>query len=278
MTTVHAALGTTTPLVPQIVGDYVIRALGASDVGPTLSLFERVFQQHEPVTKHLGLGLAAMKTMTNSAGYRALAEDGLTAIVEHGPSQELVGFRIAGDLARQTSPRLGERFEQVVVRMMDRFPRLTSILGAPFYENLYGLLAYNHLEHVNIDRWLEHRHPQVSARIPRGAAVKMAGIGLLPEHRGYGLGARSTAYVHELARRKGYRWSVVQCTGLYSQQLFESLGYTLYCEIEYDQFRYGKRFPFKGLTSVDGIRPERAAKGYDLDLTRAGAQHADSVP
>ncbi|MEM7151399.1 MAG: GNAT family N-acetyltransferase [Myxococcota bacterium] len=253
-------------LEPQRIGDHTIRAMEASDFTSTLKLFERIFQQSEPVATHLGLRPSAMKTMTDSSFYRTLVEDGLTAIVEHEPTNEIVGFRLAGDLAHQTAPGLQERFEQGVVQLMDRFPRMVSTLTAPFYTDLFELLAYNQLDHMNMDRWLCQHLPSEQGPLQRGMAVKMAGLGLLSEHRGRGFGGKLIAYVHQLALRKGYRWSVVQCTGRYSQQIFEKLNYTLYHEVEYDAFRFGGRRPLAGLKSVDGSRRERTANGYYLDL------------
>lgn len=238
----------------------------AGDFDATVRLFERIFQESEPVSTHLRLRPSAMKTMTDSSFYRTLVEDGLTAIVVHEPTDEIVGFRLAGDLAHQIAPGIQERFEQGVVRLMDRFPRAVSTITAPFYTDLFQLLAYNELDHVNMDRWVRDHLPNEQAPLRKGVAVKMAGLGLLAEHRGHGLGGKLIGYVHRLARRKGYRWSVVQCTGLYSQRIFEKLDYRLYHEVEYDSFRFGGRRPLAGLRSVDGTRREYAAKGYYADL------------
>ena len=94
----------------------------------------------------------------------------------------------------------------------------------------------------------------------------MMGVGVLEEHTGHRLGQKMTELTHQLAREQGYLYSVVYCTNIISQHVFEKIGYIQRDKIDYDSMQFANIYPYKGMMDLKKIKREISSILYDFCL------------
>ena len=212
-------------------------------------LWARIFGESEPLAVHCGADPDALLSAWSGAYFRAARELGLSLVARRDGT--IVAFRFAGDLAVFANPPLS-----AYLHALGR-----QVFGSWMYPHAGELTVYGH----PIDRirreWFETPPAGTDPHV-FGHVLEMLGVGVAPEFRGLGLGARMTELTQQLAASRGYRWAVVSCTNRHSQKIFEGLDYQERIALEYDALEWNEQFPYRGVVDLDSGRRETHIRGY----------------
>jgi ribosomal protein S18 acetylase RimI-like enzyme len=248
------------------VPGYHIEQMDEGSYEETGFVWRKVFREQEPVLIHLGLTEKDMLQFWNNSFFRSIKSDGVSAIARETKNGAIVGARLAVDFYNHANPSLYSRVEKNLMKLIDWKPRLVSTLAKVAYSNAIGLASYGILQMNHYDTWKAKYLPAEIDLSQRRQVLSMMGVGVLEEHTGHRLGQKMTELTHQLAREKGYCYSIVYCTNAISQHVFEKLGYTKRDKIDYDSLKFANTYPFKGMMDLKKTKRETCSILYDLRL------------
>lgn len=252
-------------ILDEIPG-YRLEQMDEGSFEETGFVWRKIFREQEPVAVRLGLTEKDMLQIWNSSFFQSLKSSAVTAIARETKNGKIVGARLAGDFHYHANPSLYHRVENSLMKFVDWKPQLASALVKFAYPNAVRLASYGILAMKHYDTWKAQYVPEEIDLSRKRQVLAMLGVGVLEEHTGHGLGQKMTELTHQLAREKGYLYSVVYCTNIISQHVFEKMGYIQRDKIDYDSIQFAKTYPYRGMMDLKKTKRELSSILYDFHL------------
>ena len=252
-------------ILDEIPG-YRLEQMDEGSFEETGFVWRKVFRVQEPVVVHLGLTEKDMLQLWNSISRLSLKSGAVTVIARETKKGTIVGARLAVDFYYHANPSLHSRIENSLVNLINWKPRLVSTLAKVAYPNAIKLASYGIVNMKLYDIWKAKYLPIEIDLSRKGQVLTMMGVGVLEEHTGHRLAQRMTELTHQLAREKGYLYSVVCCSNTISQHVFEKIGYILRDKIDYDSMQFANTYPYRGMMDLRKTKCELSCNLYDFRL------------
>ncbi len=193
--------------------------LQAGDIAPMTRLLAARFSAAEPPAVAMGLSFAELAEFLQRLAPGAVA-DGLTVVARSAARDAVVGVLLCDDFA--APPQID--VQRISKRFLPIFAMLDSLDGQYRRGRTIQPGQYLHLFMLAVDA----------------------------EFGGQGVAQGLVAACLANACRKGYRWAVVEATGVVSQRVCRKLGFEERFRVPYHDFRYGGEAVFASIVDHGG--------------------------
>ncbi|XP_077981529.1 arylalkylamine N-acetyltransferase-like 2 isoform X2 [Glandiceps talaboti] len=206
----------------------ILREMTESDIDDATEVLMTTFIKGEPMTICLGLTPQEDSIQAKILCQQA-AKDGISVVAIDTVKDKIIG--VATSSIHQGSVTTPS--DQDNQEMISKYEPINSLL-----DQLEGQF---------------NDYPDLKNN-PDAKFTKALKLGVLAEYAGKGLGTRLRQATTDLAKSKGFQFTVASASAPSSQRLYQKLKFDELAEIKYSDFEFKGTYPFASITACPSIK------------------------